>query len=416
MGSLSDHRRRGAALLVTASLLLVLTFGGSWALSKDTTALTADADGEMTTLVGVQGPGPTGNVTELDANGTALWTMGDAISYLDVSYLENGSVLATYTKSGFERCGRFEPPCKRTGVRIIETKPEPRVVAEWSYPIRTRKDSEVHDAEFLPSGELLVADMEYESIFAVDMRSGERSWTWNASEFYDAPADPTREDWLHINDVDFIGENRYLVSVRNTNQLLVLERNPETNEVGVVEVINEDRDPDVLNQQHNPHWVGDGAVVVADSENDRVVELHRGESGEWRVVWQLSEVDGIPLDWPRDADRLPNGNTLITDSRNDRVVEVSREGDVVASYTVQSLPYEADRVSVGESGGEPYDVSGDDVGDESPQSRDVPVLSLLLDSLHHVLPVPYWLSELHLAAAFLAVGLSGWGTRLLLRG
>jgi hypothetical protein len=53
------------------------------------------------------------------------------------------------------------------------------------------------------------------------------------------------------------------------------------------------------------------------------------------------------LDWPRDADRLPNGNTLITDSRNHRVLEVDPAGREVWSFTGLALPYEADRLSNG---------------------------------------------------------------------
>ena len=48
------------------------------------------------------------------------------------------------------------------------------------------------------------------------------------------------------------------------------------------------------------------------------------------------------LDWPRDADRLPNGNTLITDSRNGRIIEVTPSGEVVWSYGGLKVPYDAD--------------------------------------------------------------------------
>lgn len=401
---LTDPFRRGIILIATGTLLVVLTFGGSWIFAADTTNVTPDADTANGTLVGVQGPGRGGNVTMLDGNGTVSWSIGNAIGYTDVSYLENGSVLATFAAGGYKECGQYEPPCKRTGVRIIQPEPEPHVVDEWTYPVRTRKDSEVHDAEITPSGELLVADMEYESIFTLNMSTGERTWTWNASSYYEAPDDPTREDWLHINDVDRIGEGRYLVSVRNANQLLVIERGE-----GVVEVINKDRDPSIMYEQHNPQWLGDGAVVVADSENDRVVELHRNDNGDWKVVWVLTEADGIAFDWPRDADRLPNGNTLITDSRNNRVVEVHRNGSVVASYTVQALPYEADRLPIGESARNPYPVASDNIDPDTTRGRDIPILSLLLAGLRDTIALPYWVSELHLAAVLAALSLYAWG-------
>nr|WP_235007254.1 arylsulfotransferase family protein [Haloarcula mannanilytica] len=292
--------------------------------------------------------------------------------------------------------------------------------------MRTNKNSEVHDVERLESGEYLVTDMEYERIFTV--KNGEVTWQWNASSFYDAPQDPTTTDWLHINDVDVISTGRYLVSVRNANQLLVIERGE-----GVVDVINEDTndsndancrksgqladydgdgdircgDPDVLNHQHNPQWLGDDAVLVADSENDRVVELHRTEAGEWEPAWALDQVEGVAFDWPRDADRLPNGNTLITDTLNRRLVEVDESGTVVWSVRTERIPYEADRLPYGEPVGAPkYTTNGSGVDSTD---AGVPGLSLLLVGLRAVVPsTPFWFGEpqlgLTLVSALLIVG------------
>ncbi len=405
----SSPRHRGAVLVALGLLLLVLSFGASWALAEDRTSVDPAVDANDTaTLVGVQGPARGGNVTLLDGRGEVVWTHSGAISYQGVDRLEDGTVLATFADDA-AACGPYEPPCKRTGVRLVDPEPRPVVVDEWSYPVRTRKDSEVHDAEVLPNGELLVADMEHESVFTVNRSTGERTWTWNASSFYDPPPDPTREDWLHINDVDRIGPGRYLVSVRNTNQLLVVERG-----TGVIEVINEDRDPAVMNRQHNPHWLGDGQVLVADSENDRVVELHRNDStGEWAVAWTVHGAGGIRFDWPRDADRLPNGNTLVTDSRNNRVVEVRSNGTLVASYATQPLPYEADRLPYAESFGSPY--GGGDAADGEVRGRDVPVLTPALAGLRHVVALPHWVAEWHLLAVLASLGLWLWGGGMLAR-
>ena len=434
----------GGWTLIAAGVLLVpLSFGAGWLFAPEVSVDGSDSEVSGTTLVGVQGPARGGNVTALAPDGETLWaTHGspvgkETISYQDVTKLENGSVLATFADGPYRECGPYEPPCKRTGFRIIDPTPTPRVMSEWSYPVRTREDSEVHDAEPLPSGDVVVADMEYESIFIVDQTTGERTWTWNASQRYPAPADPTKTDWLHINDVDRIGEGRFLVSVRNANQLLVVERG-----AGVIEVVNADRpgsddasclgpnylvdpegdgdvecgDPNVLDKQHNPQWLGPGAVVVADSENDRVVELHEdAESGRWEVAWTLTEAGGIPFDWPRDADRLPNGHTLVTDSRNNRVVEVTRNGSVVASYRVQALPYEADRLPYEESVRRPYDTPDHPVPDRSASRSEVPVLSLLLSGVRHVVALPFWVSELHVLAVMLSTGLVALGGLVLVR-
>jgi hypothetical protein len=367
---------------------LVLVASAAVAPPISNTAL-SDTEGE--TIVGVQSTTTKGRVAVLGTRGRERWDYGNAVSYHDVSRLPNGSVLASFAARGYRDCDRYESPCVRTGVRIIDPTLEPHVVFEWSFPVRTSLNSEVHDAEFLPSGELLIADMDGERVFTV-ARNGTITWQWNASEFYDAPPDPTKTDWLHINDVDRIGEGRYLVSVRNANQLVVVERGK-----GVVEVVNENRDPTVLNNQHNPQWLAEDAVLVADSENDRVVELHR-EGGEWRVAWQARGAGGIAFDWPRDADRLPNGNTLVTDSRNNRVVELNESGTMVWSARVPTVPYEADRVPGEYPAGAPYDSEGD-LGERTTK---LPVFSYLLASARHVVELPYWLAGWHLAVGSVA--------------
>ncbi|RDI72221.1 hypothetical protein [Halopelagius longus] len=417
----ASPRSAGAALAVFGVLILVLTLGVSAALAPEVGSASA-GNGTQQTLVGSQGGGPglheKGSVYLLEGKETA-WRADGTDSYFDVTMLDNGSVLAGFMDSGYEECGPYESPCTHTGFRVIDphandSSAEPEVVYEYSFPVRTRVNSEVHDVELLPSGEFLVTDMEYERIFTV--KNGEITWQWNASSQYDAPEDPTRTDWLHINDVDAIGEDRYLVSVRNAHQLVVVERGE-----GVVEVINKDEDgdgkgdPTLLRQQHNPQWLGNGSVLVADSHNDRIVELHRNaETGEWEEAWALYGAEGVPFSWPRDADRLSNGNTLVTDSLNQRIVEVNESGEVVWSYKTPQVPYEAERLPEGETvGGVSYADSNDgDVGDGQ-----IPVLSFLLMVAQTGLQVPFWFNELHVAVSLISIfsvlgggALVVWGT------
>jgi hypothetical protein len=213
-------------------------------------------------------------------------------------------------------------------------------------------------------------------------------------------------DWLHINDVDHLGGDRLLVSVRNANQLLVIERG-----AGVVEVVNEDvddsndancrgpqgwqmvgedpkcGDPGLLNHQHNPQWLGDGHILVADSENDRVVELER-TNGSWEIAWAIYRANGVRLDWPRDADRLPDGHTLITDTRNARLVELDQSGDVVWAAAAPPNVYEADR-------GEEYPAGpAFDAGGQTP-TMDQPIhaVGLLHGGVQHSFGLPAWVGE-----------------------
>jgi hypothetical protein len=435
---MSRSTRTANRLLVAALVVLVVPLGAS-ALTAPSIGAAGAADdaGEGAaaprTLVGSQGGGPglheDGSVYLLSGSET-VWREGSADSYFDVTMVAEDRVLAGFMHSGYEDCGPYESPCTRTGYRVVDPSGgAPAVTDELSFPVRTRKNSEVHDVEPLPSGELVLSDMERERIYTVDA-DGETTWEWRASEFYDAPDDPTRVDWLHVNDVDYLGDDRFLVSVRNANQLLIVERGS-----GVVEVINADDDdsddgdctqfdqladtdgdgdvrcgdPELLDHQHNPQWLGEGAVLVADSENNRIVELHRTESG-WEEAWVLRSAEGVRFSWPRDADRLPNGNTLITDSANQRLVEVNESGETVWSVRTPLIPYEADRLPAGETvGATRYGAGGDAGGDD-----EVPVLSPTLQIVRTSLPIPFWITELHVGTTLLAgvVGLAGGGLHL----
>jgi hypothetical protein len=419
-------------------------------------------------LVGSQGGGTNwqkqGSVYRLDDQ-EVVWKINDRDSYFDATMMENGNVVAGFMHNGYETgCGPYEPPCTKTGYRILDPSngSTPEVVSEYLFPIRGPTHSEVHDVEPIGDGRFVFADMEYERIAIVS--DGRIEWQWNASDsgFYDAPPDVTRRDWLHINDVDHIGDERFLVSVRNANQLLVIERGE-----GVVEVINEDRggsdssctkggqladfdddgdvrcgNPDIMNHQHNPQWLGEGRVLVADSENDRIVELHRTDDGSWEEVWTLERAGGLVLQWPRDADRLENGNTLVTDSLNRRVFEVTPGGEVVWSYGTPLIPYEADPIPLGEvAGGSTAaddadadstttgtgstatatgtDTDGSTTAEQLPSSAgrndglsaaDIPGLSLALVGIKAVVPrLPIWFGEFQLLVTILSFGLVGVG-------
>ncbi|MFB6087578.1 MAG: hypothetical protein ABEJ85_03565, partial [Haloarculaceae archaeon] len=221
------------------------------------------------TLVGMQGTWATkGSVFRLDGSTIAWKTNADpdsatyADSYFDVTKLPNGTVLAAFIDSGYQRCGPYDAPCDRTGYRIIDPDAAGgrAVLSEYSFPVRSATNSEVHDVERLGPGRFVMTDMDRERIFIEE--NGTVTWQWNASSFYEAPPDPTRRDWLHINDVDTIGEGRFLVSVRNANQLVVVQRGQ-----GVVEVVNADdggSDASCSKKGQLGDWDGDGDIRCGD--------------------------------------------------------------------------------------------------------------------------------------------------------
>ncbi|MEZ3144860.1 hypothetical protein [Halobaculum sp. MBLA0143] len=383
--------------------LLVVTAGFAIGLATAPNISTNNvAESDQRNIVGVQQSGEIHITTQ---SGERIWSYGNASAYFDVDSVDESSVLAAFTKKS-QKCGDFDAPCTRTGFRIIDTGSS-EITHQWTYPVRDEFNSEVHDADLLPSGNVILADMEYERILIVNPKSESVVWRWNASSYYTRPPNPTRTDWLHINDVDRVGPDRYMVSVRNKDQILMINRNKT-----VVEVINKDRDHSILWRQHNPQWLNNDTVLVADSENNRIVEL-KNSDGQWNVSWSLTSAGGVPLDWPRDADRLENGNTLIMDTNNNRVVEVSREGDVVASYTTGNFPYEVDRLPGDENLGGPSMrqqsvTSGSEIDH-------VPVLTRLVEWSRPVLPLPFWVGEIQSFSVLVGILLVVVGTERLLQ-
>ena len=397
----------GNSLIVGGIILFVAMLVVS-AMLAPTIGTASATTGSPKTLIGLQGGGPGihyhGSVALVNGKHVVWRKTRKNVSYFGVTKLKNGSVLAGFIANGYKKgCSPYKAPCTKTGFRIIDPTPKPHVVYEWHYPVRTETDSETHDVEPLPQGGFLLTDMEHERILIV--KHGKITWEWNASTVYtNGPKDPTKHDWLHINDVDRISKGKYLVSVRNRNQLLVIKRQQHGGKV--VQVINKANtsngigmgDPNLFKGQHNPQWLDPGALMVADSENNRVVEIHKNNTTDrWHVAWSINSANGVHFRWPRDADRLPNGNTLITDSLNQRIVEVNPAGKVVWSYKTKNVPYEADRLPYGND--DTYNASRHNSsrsntsvsGVSGPEK--IPILTPTLQILKSSYPLPYWLSE-----------------------
>ena len=225
---------------------------------------------------------------------------------------------------------------------------------------RERLDpTDTHDVDLLPNGDLVVAHMRaYDAdrgvsddrVFVYDRDREEVTWEWQIRNHFPNDTDGGfRGDWSHVNDVDPVdGGEAFLVSLRNFDQVVLVDRETKAIEWR----LGRDDDHDVLFEQHNPDLLsgpnGTPTVLVADSENDRVVEYARRADG-WERTWTLRG----NMSWPRDADRLPNGNTLVVDSLHQRVIEVTPTGEVVWEYHATWGPYDAERVRHGDGSNGP---------------------------------------------------------------
>ena len=87
-----------------------------------------------------------------------------------------------------------------------------------------------------------------------------------------------------------------------------------------------------LNFVHSARPLRNGNILMADTTNDRVIEVTRGQ----QVVFSSDDCgkgtgtlgDGTHLRYPNDARELPDGSLLVCDRNNDRCLILDRGGQV----------------------------------------------------------------------------------------
>ena len=272
-------------------------------------------------------------------------------------------------------------PLPGENLLVTGTRPEGTVVYSWNpdtdetaWTERLDMD-DTHDVDLVNGDQLLIANMRNynestgrndDRILLYDRSSDEVVWEWKFREHYEKSAGGAYTgDWTHVNDVDKIGPGRYVTSPRRMDQVIVVNRSTKDIEMR----LGSDENHDVLYAQHNPQYLvgenGTPTMLVANSETDRVVEYAKSGDG-WTRTWTLGTNES--LNWPRDADRLPNGNTLIADTLNHRVFEVTPRGQIIWEFYATWGPYDVERIQLGDEPGGPtvrelnatgqYNVSG----------------------------------------------------------
>jgi len=318
--------------------------------------MTSPADGITVVSVqgmrfGDEGGKRTARLVALGPRGQVEWVhQRDGVTWsYDVDPLDDGTLFVTATKyRGEDKPGRtlFYTLDPETGETI------------WS---ETAPFVDTHDADLLDDEEILVANMRAtqnvsgnrDRLLVYNRTSDEVTWQWQFRDHFDRDANVGgnySHDWTHVNDVDAVNDTHYLASPRNFDMVVMVNRSSGD----VAWTLGEPNSDEVMVKQHNPVYYesenGTQTVLVADSENDRVVEYAR-RGGGWERTWRVGNRSS--LSWPRDADRLPNGNTLVGDSSNNRVIEVAPDGEVVWEVYTPWLVYDVERVQYGDEAGGP---------------------------------------------------------------
>ncbi len=368
---------------------------------------------DSNTWLGEESDGPRANA-ELVAfapNGSVLYYNDSHTRYWDVDPVPNTTTTVEYVYADHlneSECGA-ERVCTRNGVERVNLTTGD-VTALYSRLTPGKHSTRWHDVDRVDEDSLVVADIAQDRVYQINTTSGLVEWAWDAqSEFAPESGGPYPEDWTHLNDVELLDDGRIMVSLRNHDQVVFLDRNAGLREGWT---LGSDDDHSVLYEQHNPDYLPNGeedpAVLVADSERNRVVEYHR-TGDDWTKRWAWSD---DRLQWPRDADRLPNGHTLITDSNGNRVFEIDENGSVVWSVTV-AFPYEAERLGTGDEStdGSPIDdersarstsdgATANDGGVDG-ESSQFALAGPEINAVLYVLPV--WIGPVHLLALLACV-------------
>ncbi len=350
-----DLTRTRVRLLYVVLLVVsaaVLAYGATTAPTTASAAAVPDAEPRENVTV-VTESAKFGTIIAWNPDGSLLYYEDERTKYFDVDHVEGTRATVEYAATDTvhtEGPNCESPPCARNLIErtnlstgettVIYSRYDPQETAgEWHDHVRVDEDT------------VVVADMIHDQVLRVDTETELIEWAWDAQADYPVSGGgPYPRDWVHLNDVEVLDDGRVMVSMRNQDQVVFLD--PET---GLQEewTLGEDGDHGTLYEQHNPDYIpaerGGPAVLVADSENGRIVEYQRTD-GNWTRTWEWAD---DRIQWPRDADRLPNGNTLITDTHGKRVVEVAPNGSIVWSVPL-SHPYDAERLGtgVGSDGGE----------------------------------------------------------------
>ncbi|MFC7027535.1 aryl-sulfate sulfotransferase [Halomicroarcula sp. GCM10025324] len=352
--------------LLTPMLVSAATHDPSDAQTLQRGTLTSPANG--TTVVSAQGYTFQGNTNRkkparlvaVDERGRLEWTHqnpeGTNGWFFDVDPLPNGNLLVVSPREGNTLIYEFDP---ETQERV------------WK---RLLPYEDTHDADMLNDTALVISHMRaweesnqtsMDEIVVYNLTTDEVTWSWQYRNHFPPSTDGgMNDDWTHSNDVDPVGDDQFLVSPRNFDQVLLINRTTKDIDMR----LGADGNHSTLDEQHNPDFLrGEDAtptMLVADSHNNRVVE-YAYTNGTWTRTWS---VGSNTLNWPRDADRLPNGNTLITDTLNHRVIEVTPTGEIVWEYYATWGPYDSERVAHGDGSKGPtireqnatgtYDITG----------------------------------------------------------
>jgi hypothetical protein len=170
-------------------------------------------------------------------------------------------------------------------------------------------------------------------------RDGNLVWEWHAYEHLVPEVDkitPTdlRDEWSHSNTIVPLPNGDAIISMRNLSTVARIDRKTGKFvwKLG----------PPLLAQQHDPHLLDNGNVLVFNNGTHRFnvpiifSDVSEIEPETGKVVWQYRDPSSMMnffSSYISGVQRLPNGNTLICEGLTGRMFEVTPERETVWEYT-----------------------------------------------------------------------------------
>ncbi|MFB6165130.1 MAG: aryl-sulfate sulfotransferase [Haloarculaceae archaeon] len=337
---LRPRRYHVRVVLAVVVALTLLSVAQSYLVNEVTAAdvATPTDDGRLVVTIDAAGPS---QLVAYGADGSVVYRNRTWQVYHDVDPSPAGADSVMYVATNrvpADRCAADS--CTMNVVERINLSTD-AVTRLATWVGSAAGSSQIHDVDRVNDSVLLVADISYpDRVFMYNTTTDQVIWQWHASQAYEPDSGGAYPaDWTHINDVEYLPDGRVMADIRNQDQVVFIRPGE-----GVQKnwTLGADGNHSRLFEQHNPDYIpasqGGPAVLVADSENNRVVEYQRA-NGSWHRSWQWADER---MQWPRDADRQPNGQTLIVDSHGSRLLSVAPNGSVTWSHPFPTGGYDAE--------------------------------------------------------------------------
>ena len=163
---------------------------------------------------------------------------------------------------------------------------------------------------------------------------GEIVWEWRSWEHLDFDNQvicemEKRDEWTHANSVFVMPDNNILVSLRNTNTIIIIDK--------VTGDIVWEWGSDVLQHQHDASLLDETKILVLDNATHKnqgarvmIVDILTR-----KVIWEYSGPKARPFKAPYagSVERLPNGNWFICQGSEGKIFESDGSGSILWEYT-----------------------------------------------------------------------------------